>query len=165
MSTDATEHESHSHHSVEVKTTYEDRHAVIAANWDESLHEIKKRSLAALELSAEPAADYRLRFHGHDIVDEGQTLIDLVKDREQRHVDFHVERVLTYYVNGEAETTTSRELKVRAILESAEFTPVTSYTLKSEHPPEDYGTQYDKEVKIHQGQKFQAIFNGPTPTS
>lgn len=76
----------------------------------------------------------------------------------------HVKTV-TYFVNGEAETTTADELSVGAILEGAGFTPKTDYTLKSENPPRDYGSNYDEMVRIHSHQRFQALFKGPTPTS
>ena len=75
------------------------------------------------------------------------------------------EHSLTYFVNGEAETTTSLELSVGTILESAGFAPKTNYTLKSENPPRDYGSSYDEVIKLHPNQRFQALFKGPTPTS
>jgi hypothetical protein len=71
----------------------------------------------------------------------------------------------TYFVNGERETTHEHELTVRGILEGAGFTPATDYTLKSERPPEDFDSHYDKLVKIHEDQRFQALHKGPTPTS
>ena len=75
------------------------------------------------------------------------------------------EKAVTYYVNGETEETTSSDLKVGAILESAGFTPITDYTLKSENPPHDYGANYEELVKIHPNERFQALFKGTTPTS
>lgn len=75
------------------------------------------------------------------------------------------EKTTNYFVNGEVETTVAEELSVGAILEGAEFTPKTDYTLKSENPPKDFGTSYDELVKIHPNQRFQALFKGPTPTS
>lgn len=75
------------------------------------------------------------------------------------------EKTTTYFVNGEAETTVADELAVGSILEGAGFAPKTDYTLKSENPHKDYGTNYDELVKVHPNQRFQALFKGPTPTS
>lgn len=72
---------------------------------------------------------------------------------------------ITYFVNGEAETTNQGELTVRSILENAGFAPVTDYTLKSENPPRNYDSNYDETVKVHPNERFQALFKGPTPTS
>lgn len=71
----------------------------------------------------------------------------------------------TYYVNGEAETTTADELTVRMILENAGFKPADEYTLKSENPKRDFGSDYDEQVEIHENQRFDALHKGPTPTS
>jgi hypothetical protein len=152
-------------HTIEVKATLEGRASIIVARWEDHLHDIKLRSLEALDISPTTEGEYRLLFDGREVTDESQPLTQLVKNPELRHVHFHLKHVLTYYVNGEAETTTKRELTVGAILESAEFTPITSYKLKSVDPPHDYGTNYTEEVKVHQGQHFQALFIGPTPTS
>lgn len=75
------------------------------------------------------------------------------------------ERVITYFVNGESETTEDRELTVRVILENAGFDPVSDYKLLSEDPKEDYGTEYDRPVKVHPHQRFDAVYTGPVPTS
>lgn len=74
-------------------------------------------------------------------------------------------KTITYFVNGEKETTTEDRLTVRAILEGAGFTPATDYTLKSENPPRDYDSEYDRVVEIHPNMRFQAQFKGPTPVS
>ncbi len=72
---------------------------------------------------------------------------------------------IKYFVNGEEETTSKAELKVREILENAGFTPATDYTLASENPPRDFDSRYDEPVRIHDDERFQAKFKGPTPTS
>lgn len=72
---------------------------------------------------------------------------------------------VTYYVNGEAETTEAEELTVRTILENSGFKPADEYTLKSENPKHDYDSSYDEQVKIHENQRFDALHKGPTPTS
>lgn len=71
---------------------------------------------------------------------------------------------ITYFVNGEPETTTERELTVQAILESAGFTPAADYVLTSENPPRTF-TDQNERVKLHEHERFTAIFKGPTPTS
>ena len=72
---------------------------------------------------------------------------------------------IKYLVNGEEETSSKSELRVKEILENAGFTPATDYTLASENPPEDFDSRYDESVKIHPNERFQAKFKGPTPTS
>jgi hypothetical protein len=72
---------------------------------------------------------------------------------------------IAYFVNGEEETTEEHELTVRQILENAGFKPAEDYALKSENPKEDFDSEYDREVKIHPNQRFDALFKGPTPTS
>ncbi len=78
------------------------------------------------------------------------------------HSEHHA---ITYFVNGEKETTGESKLAVKQILENAGFTPATDYTLASENPPQDFDSRYDESVKIHENQRFQAKFKGPTPTS
>ena len=67
-----------------------------------------------------------------------------------------------HVVNGEWEVTTEAELTVRCILEDAGFFPATDYTLRSESPKEDYGSDYDRIVKIRPNQRFIAKYTGPT---
>lgn len=71
----------------------------------------------------------------------------------------------TYFVNGEAESTDAEDLTVRSILENAGFKPAEEYTLKSANPPDNYDSNYDALVKIHENQRFDALHKGPTPTS
>lgn len=71
---------------------------------------------------------------------------------------------IEYTVNGETEET-AKDLTVKQILENAGFTPATDYVLKSENPPQDFGGDYERLVKIHQHQRFQARYKAPTPTS
>jgi hypothetical protein len=73
--------------------------------------------------------------------------------------------VKNYFVNGEPEPITQEQLSVKQILEGAGFTPATDYTLKSETRGEDFGSQYEKIVEVHENERFQATFKGPTPTS
>ena len=71
---------------------------------------------------------------------------------------------ITFFVNGEPETTDQSELTVTAILQLAGFTPATDYVLASENPPRTYA-DYGETVKLHQHQRFTAQFNGQTPVS
>ena len=71
----------------------------------------------------------------------------------------------TYFVNGEAETTSADELTVRQILENAGFKPADEYTLNSQNPDKNFDSNYDLSVKIHPHQRFAALHKGPTPTS
>ncbi len=81
------------------------------------------------------------------------------------HTAHEHKRKTVYFVNGEPESTDEDQLSLRNILEGAGFTPATDYTLKSENPKEDYGSNYDDKVKVHPNQRFQAQHNGPTPVS
>jgi hypothetical protein len=72
---------------------------------------------------------------------------------------------ITYFVNGERENTDEKVLTVRQILEGAGFSPATDYTLSSENPKVDYGTDYDRKIDVHPNQRFRALHRGPTPTS
>lgn len=72
---------------------------------------------------------------------------------------------ITYFVNAEKETTEKHELSVREILEKAGFKPADQWTLKSLDPREDFDSEYAREVHIHEGQHFEALHKGPTPTS
>lgn len=77
----------------------------------------------------------------------------------------HSQHEISYTVNGEVEKTNEDHLTVRTILTNAGFTPAEEYVLSSENPPRDYGADYEFLVHIHQGQRFQARFKGPTPVS
>ena len=71
---------------------------------------------------------------------------------------------VTYYVNGEAQTTAHHKLTVREILTAAGFTPVTEYQLTRDEGHHVY-RDYDEEVPLHQHERFTATFVGPTPVS
>ena len=71
---------------------------------------------------------------------------------------------ITYFVNGEAQTTSSHKLTVRQILENAGFTPAEEYKLIRDNGHHEY-KDLDEEVPLHEGERFTAIFQGPTPTS
>jgi hypothetical protein len=71
---------------------------------------------------------------------------------------------VTYFVNGEEQTTTKDKLTVREILTKAGFTPVEEYRLTRDEGHHVY-QDYDEEVPLHEHERFTATFLGPTPTS
>jgi phenylalanyl-tRNA synthetase beta subunit len=73
-------------------------------------------------------------------------------------------KLITYYVNGESQTTTHHKLTVRAILTNAGFTPAENYRLVRDAGNYTY-TNLEEEVPLHENEKFTALFQGPTPTS
>jgi hypothetical protein len=75
------------------------------------------------------------------------------------------EKELRYWVNGEPETTTARELTVGVILDQAGFSPIKDYTLRSIDPKRDYDSHYEEQVALHEDQHFEALHKAPTPTS
>jgi len=73
-------------------------------------------------------------------------------------------KTVTYYVNGEAQTTTKDKLTVREILTEAGFTPAGEYRLTRDEGHHVY-RDHDEEVDLHEHERFTATFLGPTPTS
>jgi hypothetical protein len=73
-------------------------------------------------------------------------------------------KTVTYYVNGEEQTTTKDKLTVREILTEAGFTPAEEYRLIRDEGNHVY-KDYDEEVPLHENERFTATFLGPTPTS
>lgn len=73
-------------------------------------------------------------------------------------------KTLTYFVNGAAQTTQERKLTARAILINAGFTPLEQYRLIRANGNKPL-TDLDREEPIREGEKFTALFEGPTPVS
>jgi uncharacterized protein YabE (DUF348 family) len=73
-------------------------------------------------------------------------------------------KTVTYFVNGEEQTTTSDKLTVQEILTNAGFTPAEEYRLTRDEGSHVYH-DYDEEVPLHEGERFTVTFLGPTPTS
>jgi hypothetical protein len=73
-------------------------------------------------------------------------------------------RLTKYFVNGEGQESEEDELTVRTILEHAGFTPAERYRLIRDKGHHTY-TDLNQEVEIHPGERFTALFEGPTPTS
>ncbi len=71
---------------------------------------------------------------------------------------------ITYYVNGEVQTTDDHKLTVRTILTDGGFTPPADYRLVRDDGNHTYGS-LDEDVPVHTGEKFTALFSAPTPTS
>ncbi len=74
------------------------------------------------------------------------------------------DKQIQYTVNGEVQTTTSKDLSVGTILTNAGFTPVSEYNLERDEGHKVYSNP-DEVIPIHEGEKFTALFKGPTPTS
>jgi hypothetical protein len=73
-------------------------------------------------------------------------------------------RDTVYFVNGERQKTAGDELSVSDILTRAGFEPADQYELIRDHPHHVFAN-LDEVVKLHQDERFTAIFHGPTPTS
>jgi len=74
------------------------------------------------------------------------------------------ERLTTYYVNSEAQSTQEHKLKVRAVLEDAGFTPAENYDLTRDEGHHTF-SNYNEEIPIQQNERFTATYKGPTPVS
>jgi hypothetical protein len=74
------------------------------------------------------------------------------------------DELVTYFVNTKRQTSEDRKLSVRTILADAGLQPPESYTLEREEGHHVY-TDYGELVPLHDGERFLALFNGPTPTS
>jgi hypothetical protein len=72
-------------------------------------------------------------------------------------------KTTTFFVNGEKLTTTEKKLTGRAILEAAGLTPAEDYILSRDEGHKKL--ELDKEESIHDGERFTAKHNAPTPTS
>lgn len=74
------------------------------------------------------------------------------------------DRLTAYYVNGDKQETSERELTVRQVLENAGFRPPEQYRLTRDEGNQTYPS-LDTEVKVHPNERFTALFEGPTPVS
>lgn len=70
---------------------------------------------------------------------------------------------ITYFMNQEVEQTHVHKLKAGIMLEQAGFTPASSYRLISEATRHEFAGS--DEVEIREGDRFEALHRGPTPTS
>lgn len=73
-------------------------------------------------------------------------------------------KTTTYYVNGKAFTMDERKLTPRQILANADFSPAEQYRLVRDDGDKTLA-DFDKNEPIHQGERFTALFNGPTQVS
>ena len=70
--------------------------------------------------------------------------------------------VTTYFVNNEVEQTHAEELLASVILEQAGYPPA-EYRLIREKPRYEFAPTDN--VKLVEGERFEALHRGPTPTS
>lgn len=73
-------------------------------------------------------------------------------------------KTITYFVNGEDQTTTQHKLAVRLVLENAGFKPAEEYRLTRDAGHHDF-TDYDEEIPLRDEERFTATFLGVTPVS
>ncbi len=73
-------------------------------------------------------------------------------------------KTIRYFVNGEDQETDQRKLAVRTILTNAGMTPAEQYRLVRDNGNHTF-PDLDQEVPLHEGERFTALFQGPTPTS
>ena len=73
-------------------------------------------------------------------------------------------KTITYFVNGEPQTTDERKLSVRDILVHAGFTPPEEHELIRDNGDHHF-TDLDQEIPIHKDERFTVLFHGPTPVS
>jgi hypothetical protein len=69
-----------------------------------------------------------------------------------------------YFVNGESQTTTEKELEVRTILVNAGFKPAKDWILSRDKDGHEF-KHLDKLVPIHKDERFTAKATGPAPVS
>lgn len=81
---------------------------------------------------------------------------------ENEHHHEHLP-VITYLMNEEVEQTHVHKLKAEVMLEQAGFSPPADYRLIREKPRHEYALA--DEVEIHEGDRFEILHRGPTPTS
>jgi ribose 5-phosphate isomerase RpiB len=74
------------------------------------------------------------------------------------------DKTTPYFVNGEEQSTESKKLTVKQILENAGFTPAEDFRLTRDNGSHDF-SDYTEEVPIHKYERFTATFKGVTPTS
>jgi hypothetical protein len=75
------------------------------------------------------------------------------------------EKTITYFVDNEPQTTSSHELTVRQILANSGNDPATHYLVELQGDHQVPLKNLDELVKLHEREKFAAIFTGPTPVS
>lgn len=70
---------------------------------------------------------------------------------------------ITYFVNGEVQTSKEKELTAKQILKRAGFEPPRDFTLSRDSDQHEF--KNDHEVKLHKDERFTATRVAPTPTS
>lgn len=74
------------------------------------------------------------------------------------------DKVITYFVNGEEESTTDHKLRVRDVITGAGFAPAEDYDLTRDNGGKTFD-DLDEFIPIHRGERFTVTFKGTTPTS
>lgn len=73
-------------------------------------------------------------------------------------------KTITYFVNGESQTTQEHKLTPKVILTNAGFTPPEDFRLIRSDGDKEL-VDLDKEESIHKNEQFTALFKGTTPVS
>jgi hypothetical protein len=73
--------------------------------------------------------------------------------------------VTIYFVDNEPQTTTEKSLTVKEILVKAMLDPANHYLIELRGDHQIDHKDLDKEIKIHEHQKFISVFTGETPLS
>jgi hypothetical protein len=83
---------------------------------------------------------------------------------DQAQAEATHKKTIEYFVNGEVQTSTEKELTVRQILKRAGFEPAKDWILTRDKDGHEFKNP-DKLVQIHKDERFTATATGPTPTS
>lgn len=83
---------------------------------------------------------------------------------DQEQAEATRKKTIDYFVNGEVQTSTEKELMVREILKRAGFEPPHDWILTRDKDGHEF-KKPDKLVELHKGERFTATSTGPTPTS
>jgi hypothetical protein len=135
-------------------------------------HELTARQILE-RAEVNPESHYLVLLHGHDheewiaYREEPGQIIRLHPEMrfvtEPKH-----SHLITYSVDAEPQETPDHELRANRILEKAGLTPVESYYLIRLLPDggqKSYQDHPDKEIRLHDGERFISASLKPTPVS
>lgn len=127
-----------------------------------------------LELAGlSPETHYLVLLNGND-PDDRRSYREDPDERIHLHPDMRFiaelrhRHLIHYTVDGEPQETHAHELRASKILEDARLTPVTNYYLIRLLPDggqKSYQSHPDKEVHLHEGDRFISASLAPTPVS
>lgn len=92
---------------------------------------------------------------------------ETINEKDSRPEDSEHRHPITYTVDGEPQTTTEHELTARQILQKAGIDPDAHYLVQI-LPNGDrvsFQEEPNKEIKLHNHDKFVSVLTGPTPVS